>query len=43
MSVNSRLDWKDIKANAAKFALRFKDVKKEASYKQIFMMSGQCH
>ena len=36
MSVNSRLDWKDIKANAAKFALRFKDVKKEASYKQIF-------
>ncbi len=36
MSENSRLDWKDIKTNAAKFALRFKDVKKEASYKQIF-------
>lgn len=36
MSENSRLDWKDIKINAAKFALRFKDVKKEASYKQIF-------
>ena len=36
MSENSRLDWRDIKINAAKFALRFKDVKKEASYKQIF-------
>ena len=36
MSENSRLDWKDIKISAAKFALRFKNVKKEASYKQIF-------
>lgn len=36
MSESSRLDWKDIKISAAKFALRFKDVKKEASYKQIF-------
>lgn len=36
MAVNAPLDWSDIKKNAAKFALRFKDVKKEASYKQIF-------
>ena len=36
MAVNAPLDWSDIKKNAAKFVLRFKDVRKEASYKQIF-------
>jgi len=34
--MNAPLDWSDIKKSAAKFALRFKDAKKEASYKQIF-------
>ena len=36
MAVNAPLDWSDIKKNAAKFVLRFQDVRKEASYKQIF-------
>lgn len=29
MAVNAPLDWSDIKKNAAKFALRFKDVRNE--------------
>ncbi len=33
---NAPLDWKDIKSSAAKFAVRFKDAKKEESYKQTF-------
>ncbi len=30
------LDWKDIRNSAARFILRFKDAKKEESYKQLF-------
>ena len=33
---NAPLDWSDIKNSAAKFAIRFKDAKKEESYKQTF-------
>lgn len=33
---NAPLDWKDIKNSAAKFSLRFKDAKKEESFKQTF-------
>ncbi len=33
---NAPLDWKDIKNSAAKFSIRFKDAKKEESYKQTF-------
>ena len=36
MSYNAPLDWKDIKNSAAKFSIRFKDAKKEESYKQTF-------
>ena len=36
MSSNAPLDWKDIKKSAEKFVIRFKNVTKEASYKQIF-------
>ncbi|MBR4686330.1 MAG: class I SAM-dependent DNA methyltransferase [Candidatus Methanomethylophilaceae archaeon] len=36
MTVNAPLDWKDIKNSAAKFSIRFKDAKKEESYKQTF-------
>ena len=35
-SNNAPLDWKDIKNSAAKFSIRFKDAKKEESYKQTF-------
>lgn len=34
--VNAPLDWKDIKNSAAKFAVRYKNAKKEESYKQSF-------
>lgn len=34
--LNAPLDWKDIRASAEKFVLRFKKVAKESSYKQQF-------
>lgn len=36
MSESPRLDWKDIRNNAAKFSVRYKNAKKEASLKQPF-------
>ena len=34
--VSPRLDWKDIRASASKFAIKYKDAKKESSLKQSF-------
>lgn len=34
--ISPRLDWKDIRASAAKFAIKYKDAKKESSLKQSF-------
>lgn len=35
-SISPRLDWKDIRSSAAKFAIKYKDAKKESSLKQSF-------